>query len=71
MNRMRGMCSRLIPDTLTVRAAITFTFMLLATGFAEHMPIPALLMAAAALLTMPMEEPRTGGTGDASPPSDA
>ena len=71
MNRMRGMCSRLIPDTLTARAAITFTLMLLATGFAEHLPIPALLMAAAALLTMSMEEPRTGGTGDASPPSDA
>ena len=70
-NRMRVTCSRLIPDMLTARVAITFTLMLLATGFAEHLPIPALLMAAAALLTAPREEPRTGGTGDASPPPDA
>lgn len=32
MNRMRVTCSRLIPDMLTVRVAITFAFMLLATG---------------------------------------
>lgn len=71
MKRMRVTCSRLIPDTLTARAAITFTLMLLATGFAEHMPIPALLMAAAALLTAPREEPHASGTGDTSPLPDA
>lgn len=71
VNRMRVTCSRLIPDMLTVRVAITFAFMLLATGFAEHLPIPALLMALAALLTVPREEPHASGTGDASPLPDA
>lgn len=71
VNRMRVTCSRRTPDTLTARAAITFTLMLLATGFAEHLPIPALLMAATALLTAPREEPHASDTGDASPPPDA
>lgn len=71
MNRMRVTCSRLIPDMLTVRVAITFTLMLLATGFAEHLPIPALLMALAALLTALREEPHASGTGDTSRTSDA